>query len=223
MMKNLGFLVLALFIKLSYMKIMRRLLIPILLVALIITSCEKEDLNNDCKKRFYYYGSEKINLIEIPNMASISFYETLSEEIINEILEPYPEIEILVIPSNGRHAILSIDSKNCIQTDNLFATIKNDIRISNCNKFFISDTGATFGITDVFVCQLKSSTTQNQLMNLITDNKLEIIMGDTSNSHYILRADKNASSDALDMANIFYESGYFEYAEPDFFADYGTF
>lgn len=202
---------------------MRRQLIPILLIALIITSCEKDDLNNGCEKRFYYYGSEKINLIEIPYMASISFYETPTEEIINEILEPYPEIEILSMPSNSRQVIISIDSKNCIQTDKLLATIKNDLRISNCNKFLISDTGATFGITDVFVCQLKSSTTQNQLMNLITDNKLEIIMGETSSSHYMIRADKNANSDALDMANIFYESGYFEYAEAEFFADFGPF
>ena len=32
----------------------------------------------------------------------------------------------------------------------------------------------------------------------------------------MIRADKNSKGDALDMSNEFYESGYFEYAEPDF-------
>jgi hypothetical protein len=46
---------------------------------------------------------------------------------------------------------------------------------------------------------------------------------DTSKNHYIIRADKNANGDALEMANEFFESGYFEYAEPEFVVGYGTY
>jgi len=202
---------------------MQRLLISLLAIAQIFISCEKDDFNNDCKSRYYYYDSEKIKLTEIPNQGTISFYDTLSTETINQIIEQSPEVEILSIPSNSRHLIISIDSENCTETDKLFATIKNDSRISSCNKFLISEEGSSMGITDVFVCKLKSSTTQNQLMELITENKVEIIKRDTSNYHYIIRADKNSNGDALDKANIFFESGYFEYAELEFFGDYRTY
>ena len=57
-------------------------------------------------------------------------------------------------------------------------------------------------------------------MELITKNKLEIIRPATDSDRYIIRADKNAGGDALDMANLFFESGYFDYAEPEFFGGY---
>ena len=202
---------------------MLRMLIITFIITQIIMSCKKDELNNDCKSRYYYYNSEKIILTEIPYQGSISFYDTLSVETINQIIEQYKGIQVLSIPSNSNHAIISIDSKNCNETDKLFATLKNDSRISNCNKFFVSEKGFTLGISDVFVCKLKSSTSPSQMTELINDNQTEIIKSNTSNYHYIIRADKNSNGDALDMANIFFESGFFEYAEPEFIANYGTY
>src|SRR5690554_6021943 len=140
---------------------MRLLLFSLLVIVQIFISCEKDDIKNDCKSRFYYYSSEKIFFTEIPNQGSISFYDTISAEIKNQIIEQYPDVDILSVPSNSRHVIISINSRNCIETDLLFATIKNDFRISNCNKDLVSEQGSTCGITDLFVCKLKSSTTLN--------------------------------------------------------------
>ena len=202
---------------------MRRILVLTFIITQIIMGCKKDDLSNDCKSRYYYYDSEKIILTEIPNQGCISFYDTLSIETINQILEQYQGIQVLSIPSNSNHAIISVGSENCNETDKLFATIKNDSKISNCSKFFSSEEGYTLGITDVFVCKLKSSNYLSQMTELINDNHLEIIESDTSNDHYIIRADKNSNVDALDMANKFFESGFFEYAEPEFFPSYGTY
>jgi len=130
-------------------------------------SCKKDDFSNDCKSRYYYYNSKKIILTEIPNQGCISFYDTLSAETINQIIEQYQGIHILSIPSNSNHAIISVDSENCNETDKLFATIKNDSRISNCNKFFVSEEGYTLGISDVFVCKLNSSTSLSHMTELI--------------------------------------------------------
>ena len=202
---------------------MRRVLVVIFIICQIIMSCNKEELKNDCKSRYYYYSSEKIILTEIPYQGIISFYDTLSTEAINQIVAQYEGIDVLSIPSNSNRAIISIDSKNCNETDKLFDTIKNDSRISNCSKFLISEEGSSFGITDFFVCKLKSSTTQTQLMELATENKVEILKPDTPKNFYIIRADKNSNGDALDMANVFHESGYFECAEPEFFSNYRTY
>ena len=202
---------------------MRRILILTFMISQIIMSCKKDDLSSDCISRYYYYDSEKINLTEIPNQGCISFYDTLSTETINQILEQYPEIHVLSIPANSNHAIVSIDSENCEETDKLFVTIKNDSRISNCSKFLISKEGYTLGISDVFVCESKSSTSLSEITELINSNHTEILKSNTSNNHFIIRADKNSNGDALDMANKFFESGFFEYAEPEFIANYGTY
>ena len=188
------------------------------IITLLITSCKNEDLSNDCKSRFYYYNSEKIVVTEIPYKGCISFYDTLSIETVNQILNQYKAIHILSIPSNTNHAIVSIDSENCNETDKLFATIKKDSRISNCNKFFISEKGYSVGITDFFVCKLKSTTSFNQLMELVNDSHTKIIDSNTTSWHFIIRADKNSNGDALDIANKFFETGLFEYAEPEMFS-----
>ena len=202
---------------------MRRILLLTFMISQIIMSCKKDDLSSNCKSRYYYYDSEKINLTEIPNQGCISFYDTLSTETINQILEQYQEIHVLSIPSNSNHAIVTIDSENCEETDKLFASIKNDSRVSNCNKFLVSEEGYTLGITDVFVCESKSVTSLSEITELINSNHTEILESNTSNTHFIIRADKNSNGDALDMANKFFESGFFEYAEPEFFANYGTY
>ncbi len=202
---------------------MRRILILTFIICQIIISCDKDDLSSDCKSRYYYYDSEKIKLTEIPNQGCISFYDTLSIETINQILEQYQGIHILSIPSNSKHAIISIDSENCDETDKLFDTIKNDSRISNCSKYLISEEGFTLGFTDVFVCVLKSGTSPSQIIELVNSNHTEILESNNSNNRFIIRADKNSNGDALDMANKFFESGLFEYAEPEFFASYGTY
>lgn len=202
---------------------MKRILVLTFIISLIIVSCKKDDLSSDCKSRYYYYDSEKINLIEIPNQGCISFYDTLSTETINQILEQYPEIHILSIPSNSNHAIVSIESENCDETAKLFVTIKNHSKISNCSKFLVSEKGYTLGISDVFVCVLKIGTPLSKITELINNNHMEILESNSSNNRFILRADKNSNGDALDMANKFFESGFFEYAEPEFIANYGTY
>lgn len=202
---------------------MKRILVLTFIISQIIISCKKDDFSSDCKSRYYYYDSEKINLIEIPNQGCISFYDTLSTETINQILEQYPEINVLSIPSNSNHAIVSIDSENCDETAKLFATIKNHSKISNCSKFLVSEEGFTLGITDVFVCVLKSGTSLSEITELVNNNHTEILESKSSNNRLIIRADKHSNGDALDVANKFFESGLFEYAEPEFFANYGTY
>lgn len=202
---------------------MKRTCLPVFIFALLLTACEKEDTDTNCKDRYYYYHSEKIPLTEIPNQASVSFYDTLSAETIQQRIGQFQEMNILSIPANNKYAIVSIHSGNCSETDKLLAAVKNDSAISNCNKFFVTEEGYTLGISDVFVCKVKSGTTQNQWMELIPANKVEIIKSNASGGHYTIRADKHSEGDALDMANTFFESNFFEYAEPEFIVSYGTY
>lgn len=178
---------------------MKRILVLTFILSQIIVSCKKDDLCNYCKSRYYYYNSEKINLIEIPNQGCISFYDTHSTETINRILEQYPEVYVLSIPSNSNHIIVSIDSENYDETAKLFASIKKYSEISSCSKFLVSEKGYTLGISDVFVCVSKSGTSLNKITELVNNNHTEILESNSSNNRFIIRADKNSNGDALVM------------------------
>jgi len=201
---------------------MRQIFIVTLLIIPIFMSCKKDDFQNNCRNRFYYYNSEKIILTEIPYQGAVSFYDTLAAETIHQIMEQYQGIRVLSVLTNSNRAVIAVESENCNVADKLLAAVKSDSRIRNCSKFLISDKGFTLGITDVFVCKLKSSASPDQIAALVADNQVEIIKSDHS-GYYVLSVDKSCNGDALDLANKFFESGFFEYAEPEWIANYGTY
>ena len=188
----------------------------LLTVLAFLMSCKKENTNNDCNNRFYYYESGKIALKEIFNKGTISFYDTLSIDTINVILKQYESIHYTFNLIRTSYMIITIDSKSCSETDLLFSKIKKDDRISSCDKYLVTSDSLDIGIYDIFLCKLKSDSLMNRLNDLIIKTKTKIVRFSNSGGYYLIRADKNSKGDALDMSNEFYDSGYFEYAEPDF-------
>jgi hypothetical protein len=187
------------------------------IVLAILMSCQKDNTNNDCNNnRFYYYESGKIALKEIFNKGTISFYDTLSIDTINVILKQYESIHYTFNLIRTSCIIVTVDTKSCSETDLLFSKIKKDGRISNCDKYLITSDSLDLGIYDIFLCKLKKESLINHLNDLVIKTNTKIVRYSNLGGYYLIRADKNSKGDALDMSNEFYESGYFEYAEPDF-------
>lgn len=194
----------------------KRILILFEIISLVGFSCKKDNSTNDCNiNRFYYYQGGKIFLKEVFNKGTISFYDTLSIDTINKILKPYEKIRLITNPTRANYIIISIDCKNCLETKLLFNEIKKDRRISNCNEFLSADEGNGAGIYDIFLCKLKNDTLKNHLNELLVKTKTQIVKNSIS-GYYLIRADKNSKGDAMDISNEFYESGYFEWSEPNF-------
>jgi hypothetical protein len=97
----------------------------------------------------------------------------------------------------------------------LFSKIKKDSHISNCNEYLSADEGNSAGIYDIFSCKLKNDTLKNHLIKLLVKTQTKILKYNIT-GYYLIRADKNSTGDAMDISNEFYESGYFEWSEPDF-------
>ncbi|MGF1586763.1 MAG: hypothetical protein ACFCUM_15665 [Bacteroidales bacterium] len=55
-------------------------------------------------------------------------------------------------------------------------------------------------------------------MELVAENKVEIINPDKSGDFYLIRADKNSVGDTLDMAHTFFEVVISKWTEPDYFS-----
>lgn len=77
-------------------------------------------------------------------------------------------------------------------------------------------------ISDLFYVKLKSVEDLNKLEKLAARTNTEIVGQNTFMPEwYTLAAHKNSKGNALEVANIFYESGFFSEATPDFMQDYG--
>lgn len=169
-------------------------------------------------QRFYYYDLLKINVKETYNKGVISFYDTLSQGEIHKILDQYRNIHFSFPSDEAKVSflIINIDSKSCAETESLFTSLKEDKRVSNCNKYLLTEDRYMVGLTHIFIGKLKNDSLITDMNELVDKTKTKMIRYDSLGGVYFFRADKFSEGDALDMANKFNESGIFKYAEPDF-------
>ncbi|MDO9553744.1 S8 family serine peptidase [Rhodonellum sp.] len=86
--------------------------------------------------------------------------------------------------------------------------------------FFLGN-GKEVGLSQYFYVKLKNEKDFEILESLANQNQVEIMGNDTFMPlWYILSCDKNSKGNALEMANFFYESRYFDSAEPDLMEDF---
>jgi subtilisin family serine protease len=99
-------------------------------------------------------------------------------------------------------------AKSYMQNDNVLAA--SPILLNENDK----EIGA---LTEQFIVRLKTNTSTTQLQRLVIQTRTQIIQQyEYDKQTYILAVNKNSQGNALEMANLFYESGLFEWSEPDF-------
>jgi len=89
--------------------------------------------------------------------------------------------------------------------------------ISYHAPFFYSETQVEIGLTHLFYVKLQKEEDLRILEKLASDNSISIL----GNNEFMplwhtLSCDRNSKGNALEMANLFYESNFFEASEPDF-------
>lgn len=77
-----------------------------------------------------------------------------------------------------------------------------------------------FGVSHLFYVKLKSTSDVTKLLELAKKNKVNVVgYNKKLPLWYTLSCNKESNGDALQMANLFYETGLFEASEPDFMED----
>jgi hypothetical protein len=135
-----------------------------------------------------------------------------------------------LIYSTSANLISDIDQQNPL---GLFVVLWSksgaDIHPSVLDKLKASDmiVSATFllqyndnalsGLIDEFIVKMKVSTSYDRLQQLALQNNCIIIEENQFVEHqYLLSVSKTSEFNSLQMANLFYETGLFEFAEPNF-------
>jgi len=110
--------------------------------------------------------------------------------------------------------------KSHSNTDSLkmiLAKLRSDTNAMYANTFLIYKDGTLQGLTDELIVKLKPSTVYDSLIRLFKQVGIKSIKKSTYiKREYTLSINLQLDKDALDVANILYETGLFEYCEPDF-------
>lgn len=99
----------------------------------------------------------------------------------------------------------------------ILKSLRNDSDVLYANPFLIYSDGILQGLTNQLIVRLKTSTNIDALLPKF--KKLEVISFKESkyiDREYVLTIDAHQQLDALDVANILFETGLFDYCEPDF-------
>ena len=186
---------------------MKRFMLFFVLCSTLLISCEPINPDGDqypvvSADDYYWYKDKKIHL-ERGDQEFIIFDDALFSEIDKNKLE-YSAIDKYLNEPNLKWGITK---PNTVIEDLEHVLYRMpSYKSGESNRF----------VTHTFMVKLKDSDDLSVLQNMAEQYNAEIVKEDFLPLWYLLVCNLPSSSNAMDIANRFHESGKFEYAEPNF-------
>ena len=186
-----------------------------LVLILLLTS-----LMLSAQNYFYYYKGEKIPLTISNKKVIVKFSEGLTFEQKKQViasdfaLKQLEKSKAEVLPNIS---IVNIEKGNESSVQQIIIYLNKNKNVVSTNPVFVYKDSSLQGLTGEFLVKLKSPADYLELQRLAKETKTKIVKQNQFDpSVYILESDKNSNGNALKMANYFYETKIFEFAEPNF-------
>jgi subtilisin family serine protease len=160
-------------------------------------------------EKFYYAFDEKVSLVAKKNTILVKYVEGIEQTIAIESLER--------LSNNFKikwHGPLTAEISTGSQksTEELAAKLKQDNEIYTCQPYYTLKNGLDMGVTDEILVRFLPEVTEEQQKEL--QKTLDVKVVKTTKIYQKLRVPKGG--DALETANKYYESGWVEFATPNF-------
>jgi len=188
----------------------------------LIFSCKKESRIDACDQRFYYYSNDKIFLTELNDKLTISFPLNTTAQEKRDLISQFSflgAIETSVEGPKNNFVLTSFKgSRSCQEAKNRIIEIQNNTLVSSASLMLVYKNDQSLqGLVGQFLVKLKPITTKQDLDSLASLTNTKILYRSAFDTLlYTLGADKHSNGDVLDMANWFFETGKFQYSEPNF-------
>jgi subtilisin family serine protease len=212
-------------------------LLALLLSTIALYGCQKdfsEDTQSispstrsmaDSSEYYYWCDGVKIPLTinesKLFALVETANFENASKTAVNagsrmESYRTMTDYAPLGIESSGKNAEMRVSLTSfTLDNANLKSVDTNDLIY--VAPYFKTTDGADIGITNVFSVQLTGEQDLDRLEKLAAENNFEMLGENRFDpSIYYLSCTKESKGNALEMANLMYESGAFEYATPEF-------
>ena len=169
-------------------------------------------------QHFYYYRGEKIFLTERTDKVFIKLSKNADKQ---KLLSSIQADEFVKLSSSDENlfdlfAILEEKEGKNISAKTLIEYRENPDVVS-IQPLMEYKKGGLQGLIDEFVVKLKPTILFRQLQNLVSEYDCVIVEENQFvKNQYLIAVDKKSELNAMQMANIFYETELFEFSEPNF-------
>ena len=175
--------------------------------------CAEQDL-------YYYYDNPKIFLQQRTDKILLTFADSISEKRIESIINSDISLN-LVYKGTMSSPVFFLESKDefhiPLATLEFFKTRQEIVAATYLFQIMPKWSDMFSGITDEFIVKLKPTTSYAQLQTLVEKNKCKIKeKSEYEENKFLLSVSKITSLNALQMANLFQETGLFEFTQPNF-------
>jgi len=177
---------------------------------------------------YYWCEGERIPIQRMDDKFYAVFYSADEERFRNELSQAGIELSSGNLPEQrefASHLFYAAGSGNRTFTNYKTAIIEGNYEnvasaLSSAlywaPYYRIAD-GDEIGMTEMILVKLKSTTTLAQLEKLANENYVEVLgVNEYRREWYYLACTNRSKGNSLEMANLFYASGLFEEAAPDF-------
>ena len=169
---------------------------------------------------FYYCFGEKILFQQRTDKIYLKFAQMAKTEQLRTLIK----CDTLLQPTNYIHldesplrfAILEAKDGKPIPSETI-QSFKEREDIVSVTYLYLYDDVYFQGLTDEFVVKLKETTSYEKMQKLAELN--DCVVGSEDRyvkNQYMLYVSKTSKLDALQLSNLFYETGLFEFVEPNF-------
>ena len=180
-----------------------------------------------CQKNSYYINGKLTSYTISTDKIIVQLKENFNPDEWANMISPQKDIlSISQLRAMGGYLILEFKGIKAADIESKISNFKKDEKIAGAFPFLINKDGNVIGaLTSEFIVKLKKSTSFLQLEQFVEHYQVDISKQYEFDNHtYFLSVQKNSELDAMELSKSFYESGLFEYVEPNFmlFSIYGT-
>lgn len=193
----------------------KQLLLPILIFCSLFAFAQKQEKN----KPYYYYGSKKVYLQESKEQIYVRLAKNETVNLKSALQKNFKlSKKSFSAGSKEKFMVIKLSENNKTNSQpEILKYIKKNFRADLVRPALKGIEGSEVVIDEEFYVKLKPNTSLAKLNKLIL--QLGCLMAKKyayGNKTYLIKATATNGFDGLKMANLFFESGLFEYAEPDF-------
>jgi len=178
-----------------------------------------EPCENENTHVFYYYFDEKIYLEQVTNSIYIQFIPGATKKEMNAVIRSNTSLKASSLDlhdyATSHAVILETKNGNCISESSVKSLRQKEAVVSA--EYLLYNGRKYSSINDQFVVKLKETTSYQQLQTLAENNNCIIKKKSLYvENQFVLSVLKTSNLNAIQMANLFHETGLFEFSDPDF-------
>ncbi|QHT66163.1 hypothetical protein GXP67_05510 [Rhodocytophaga rosea] len=193
------------------------------LVLILLASCEKKTAEPEitCPELYFYDNGQKVKLDLYLDKIFVTFKNANGYAEKNEAIAQFNVLQKVEVADEIQCGACSVPrlshSTDCKQVYKAITTLHQSPEVIYTSPCVMSRDGSIKIVTDYFLVKLKATTSQEEVNSLLQEYGIIGKHGFYDNSlEGGFQVDKTSKANALEMANLFYETGKFEYCIPHF-------